>query len=243
MTIQRNNPSPPKAHGWITPLIANCARSITWPIEKWIIGRRDDAQDRPDEVEDHTKRAKKVDWYVAMCLCIELLLFVLIVNISCAPDWFRWIVLFPLFYKIVEINAYASRVSIFDRVIRLNTSSFVASKERIVILGFVNYLELIICFACIYAAHSSLIKGPQGHTIDWFDSVYLSAITQFTIGYGDLAPTSILRLFAVIQGISSILLLVLLIGRFISLIDADRSLANPTAPKKPQSSEGNEPTP
>lgn len=164
---------------------------------------------------------------MACWLTADLLLFVIIWSISCAPYWIRCVLAVLLVYRVVEIDAYALRIAVLDRVIRKQESSspFVASHERLIILGIINYIEMIICFAGIYAVDSSLIRGPEHHTIDWADPLYLSAVTQLTIGYGDLSPTGSLRLFAILQGLSSVFLLVILIGRFLSLLVPDRSLA------------------
>jgi Ion channel len=45
---------------------------------------------------------------------------------------------------------------------------------------------------------------------------YLSIITQLTIGYGDVYPTSWMRLVAAIQGLVGIVFVVLVFGRVIA---------------------------
>ena len=70
--------------------------------------------------------------------------------------------------------------------------------------SFVNIWLGILCttavFAiCYYATNTShnegrghfAIDGTHVHRIGLFDAIYFSLVTQSTIGYGDMAPTSV----------------------------------------------------
>src|SRR5207248_3677051 len=128
-----------------------------------------------------TKHANRVDALVASCFVLEFLCLI------AASQWrgnWRWLLLFTA-WRILDIAATAVRLSLFDRRHRsANASLAVASHERVVVLGLVNYVELVICFASIYAGFPDSIHGLR----DGLDVIHLSVISQLTIGYGDIYP-------------------------------------------------------
>lgn len=94
----------------------------------------------------------------------------------------------------------------------------VTSIKRSLILGMVGFLELIVAFACVYAAFPNYVHLPDNEQATAGVYLYFSSITQLTIGYGDVAPQSWLRLISVIQGLSGLALLAVTIGRFLALL-------------------------
>jgi len=70
------------------------------------------------------------------------------------------------------------------------------------------------CFGFIYAAHLGHLFGASRAAT----GIYLSFITQLTIGYGDVYPTGWLRIVAVIQGLVAALFVILVLGRIVASI-------------------------
>jgi hypothetical protein len=94
-------------------------------------------------------------------------------------------------------------------------------------------LPPLICFACIYTLGRDHIHLSQSRLLDWFDPLYLSAISQFTIGYGDLSPMSWLGAVVCVQGLLAVILLVLRIARFVAQLKRDISLDEQLATGNP----------
>lgn len=73
---------------------------------------------------------------------------------------------------------------------------------------FEGWIAMIFLFAAAYLGSTYIPGGEHGiHGIEKFslirqitDSIYFSAITSTTVGYGDLTPIGIAKLFAAIQG-------------------------------------------
>ena len=115
-------------------------------------------------------------------------------------------------WRILEIILVMFRVTLYNR--RHPGGSVFYSFDRSVVLGLINYLELIICFGAMYGCWSSYLDKVR----DIWDPIYFSFITIATVGYGDLKPTGGLRLAASLETIIGILLLVFILGRFVPLI-------------------------
>ena len=124
-------------------------------------------------------------------------------------------------------------VAVFDRLKRRDNK--VASFDRLVVLSFVNFLELCICFGLLYASDWHRLSGA-GRSVTAF---YFSAITQTTIGYGDVYPTGYLRIIAACQGIISLVFAALVFTRFVGTLprinaildDGETALAQSEAPR------------
>ena len=120
--------------------------------------------------------------------------------------------------RLVDILQAAVNVTIFDPMDRPAGEHQTASIGRALVLGLINYLEIMLLFAVVYAAYLPRLRNAGG----WSDAVYFSAITQATLGYGDLLPTGHLRWFVSAQGFLGIGFPVLVIGRFISALPGIR---------------------
>ncbi len=155
------------------------------------------------------ERVQFIDYYVIAWLLLELF-FVILACLDCGPGWFRVIVAIIAITRIIEIVQVNVNTTVFDYMSGRSDEE-VASKLRMVVLSGVNYLELIICFGLIYAVNVSEIGSKQPVL-----AFYLSLITQLTIGYGDVHPLGWLRVVAAIQGLASLLFIVLVFGRFIA---------------------------
>jgi len=84
----------------------------------------------------------------------------------------------------------------------------------------ISYLEVILYFATIYAILPETWFSDH-KLANGFDALYFSIITITTVGYGDLAPVNtVARLLAGYQALIGLLLVVLVIGTYVS--DAQR---------------------
>jgi len=221
---QKNNDSNSQKNnlmGWITPLIAKTLIIIT-SINQVFIGKRLAALEKAENGELTSERAKRVDTYVFTFFLIELFLFTLLTLTCVRENWVSIFIFIILLFRILDILATALRVSIFDRKFSSLKFHAVACIERVIVLGFLNYVELIICFAGLYLFKSNDLCNAK----DWLDYIYFSAINQMTIGYGDICPTRWLRLVAISQGLAGLLLLIVLIGRFIGILKRQTDLSD-----------------
>jgi hypothetical protein len=98
---------------------------------------------------------------------------------------------------------------------------------RAVVYGFTYFFESIFCFAAFYAAFPQFVIVTTKTSGPILDAIHLSFVTAFTIGYGDVAPIGWLRPVAWIQGASSMILVVLMVGRYVGLLQAiERGVRN-----------------
>jgi len=110
--------------------------------------------------------------------------------------------------KLLGYLNYYFQVYVFDYVGRYATSPI-----RVLINGVLT----IITFGILYYLADTFLHGygsiestlPQGinHSHDFLNALYYSAITFFTIGYGDYFPEGILKLFAAFEGFSGVFLM------------------------------------
>lgn len=233
--MNSNGSQPPKLRGWITPLVGSMVRFISGKSEL-ILGRRLESQEKADDLELTSKRAKRVDTYIAVWIMIEAAFFLLVSWLRGEYTGLCWVLIALVAFRILDIPCTAVRIAVFDgSELPKGVRPVVASHERIVVLGFTNFFELIGCFAVIYAIEPQLLGTCDP---DWFDPLYFSVISQLTIGYGDLQPVAWLRPVACLQGLLAILVLFLLIGRFISVMPPERSLDYEQRKQKDDSTHG-----
>lgn len=176
-----------------------------------LLGNRADLT--PDQIESRAftaARARRVEAFIFAYLILDSLAFAATFS-GRQPLLFAglaWVVL-----RGVDIVQATVNVMLFDPM-RGRTDSQVASRVRLVVRGFVNFLELLVCFATVYASFIDKLKGA---TSPW-DALYFSVITQLTIGYGDLAPLGSLRAVAAIQGLGGLAFLALVFARTIAAL-------------------------
>jgi hypothetical protein len=169
----------------------------------------------PEEVNSHEftrTRVKLIDRYVAGCIAVEISLCALVTWVQHLSLFWKCLIVVAASVRIIEIVQVTVNVAVFDRLKRRDNK--VASFDRLVVLSFVNFLELCICFDLLYASDWHRLSGA-GRSATAF---YFSAITQTTIGYGDVYPTGYLRIIASCQGIISLVFAALVFSRFVGTL-------------------------
>lgn len=69
------------------------------------------------------------------------------------------------------------------------------------------YLTLISSFAILYTGIELVgIQVIEGETTSIIDIIYFSAITMLSVGYGDIVPVGMGRIFAIVQALIGFLL-------------------------------------
>ena len=200
--------------GWITPLLGLLLFLLTLP-SNLILGSRLGARDAREDAARRRYHALKIDTWVASWFAAEWGIYAILMSTK-ASTALRDVLLILILWRVSDILATAVRIPLFDlRRVRSPHSS----TERIIVLGLINYLEVAICFGCVYAfwpglVSTSVVNG--GDKLGWFDPLYLSCVTQLTIGFGDVSPTHGLRIASCLQGFASLGLVALLIGRFLA---------------------------
>lgn len=206
--------------GYITPAVAWLTGCITSPFE--FIFKPRVGNDGEQDILNTNKRAKRIEIFNLITFFFEITLFECFFREWINSFW-AGIFIFLIGYRISFIVLYLLKVSLFDRKnIPQNVPHYVASVERLIVLAFVNYIELAICFSIIYVFGKDNLIGFDG----WFSPIYFSFITQMTIGYGDIKPDGWIRFVVCIQGLSGIIILVLGVGNFVRLLPSVKSVAD-----------------
>ncbi len=199
------------AQGWITPTLHRIVTLINWPSERIIHKKLTSAFGGADLHSETVHNAKRVDNFVATCTGISLLLYIATVS-ALAPSLMRILALLFVTWRIIDTVAVTFRMTLFKEwdypVVAIT------SHARVITLGILNYVEIWLCFAVMYAIHPGWLR--TGGECDWLTPLYFSAVTQLTIGYGDVTPVGSGRGATILQGGIGLLLLVLLLGRFIA---------------------------
>ena len=115
--------------------------------------------------------------------------------------------------RIIEVVQVTVNAAVFDSFTRKQDNR-ILSAARMLVLGFVNFVELCVCFGIVYAANFKHLVGA-GQPVTAF---YFSIVTQLTIGYGDVFPTGGLRICAAVQGLISLIFVVLVFARFVTTL-------------------------
>ena len=115
--------------------------------------------------------------------------------------------------RIVHIMQAVVNLSVFDQL-RLREPIVISSAVRTVVLSFLNYLELVACFAILYLSLPGQLVGLE----HWSDALYFSVVTQLTVGFGDIRPVHWARLVTTVQAIIAVVFTVLIFGRIIAVL-------------------------
>ncbi len=150
-------------------------------------------------------------------------------------------------YRIIDIVQAGVNTTLFDplRLAQQGPQTILAFHRKL-LLEAINFVELVLLFGCLYALSLARLNGAAD---DWSDAFYFSAITQLTIGYGDIQPLGSFKLLAVVQGLTGFFFALVVLARVVSvlphMIDLSarpKTAADPAAPV-PTASESPSPDP
>ena len=164
-------------------------------------------------VSDSERRHVRMDMYNL------LFLVVVTVALALAPS-LPVFAAFIAIYRWVDVTGYRA----YFLLVKSRQEPWTAIiARRSIVIAFINFVEVIICFAIAYLTFGD-IKPTSPITPCSFDRVtalYFSAITMFTIGYGDFIPVNWLsRLIVMLQCFSSLVFFAFVIPALMSLFSA-----------------------
>ena len=166
------------------------------------------------------RRSRRVEGYILTWIGIEV---VLLTGLANSVAWPAWIPRALAVVRILDIFQSSVNMSVFDQL-RTEKSLVISSAVRTLVLSFLNYIELLVCFGIIYASMDGLLLGSSG----WLDDLYFSVVTQLTIGYGDIHPIGWARFVSVSQGLIAVAFTILIFGRIVSVLPAIGSVMSHT---------------
>lgn len=146
-----------------------------------------------------------IDFYILLKLIFPILILV--------NDWQNstliiWIMIYVLLETILYIPTLIFASDLFSKP---------RSYKRSMLLLFLNYLEIVFAFGVLYSCDNYLNKPLTS----WFDAVYFSIITSYSIGYGDFYPiTTIGKVLVSIQSLLFLFFVVLFLNFFSTKIKA-----------------------
>jgi Ion channel len=175
-------------------------------------------KDFPQVIYDDSyliKATKRVDylnmiWWFIIIACYIVMVY--------TEGWICTLILIIVLLRIINIVSRQLRV-IFITYSDDGDSitSRIVSTKRNLLFAFIHYIELIICFASIYANFPQKLK-ISSDSDDKLVYLYFSNISQLTIGYGDITPLGFIRFVVSFQGMIGLLIVALTIGKFVGMI-------------------------
>jgi hypothetical protein len=197
-----------------------CAQYIS--VSFWLLQSRADAINASTggasfDLDTLRRRSRAIERYLVIWFLVEASLFIALNRIPC--NW-RAAAVVPAVYRAFEIFQTVINVNLLDAFsLRQPGRNYVASLARMIILSLWNYMEIVICFAIYYASNIAHFNvSPHGESIGRSAALYFSAVTQLTIGYGDIAPTELTRLVATLQGLTAFVIALFAVGRIVNLL-------------------------
>lgn len=214
--------------GWITPRIAVMSDFFHALVPE-SIGTRLDGQKKYGIPGFTAERAARTDTFVWKCLLIDIAVYLAVSALqvleTCTCEkaiatFLACLVTGPfLLWQLTNIMGTAFRISLFDAWFNPpDLTPKVASYPRIVVLGLINFVQMMFVFGTLYAIDPVSISMPEDQTADWLDPLYLSCIAQTTIGFGDRHPEGWLRVVAMVQSLCIFSFLVVFLSRAVSVL-------------------------
>jgi hypothetical protein len=165
-------------------------------------------------------RSRRKELYILTWFVIEALLLLFA---ELEAGWPLWIPRVLATIRILDIFQSAVNLSVFDQL-RTDERVVISSAVRTLVLSFLNYLELLICFGIVYVTMLGQLAGAE----TWLDAIYYSVVTQLTIGYGDIRPVGTARFVSAIQGLVAVAFTILILGRIVSVLPKIESVMKHT---------------
>jgi hypothetical protein len=165
---------------------------------------------KQDPTGSITRRSHRVEAYMLAWFVVEIAMLAAAAGAVPVP---LWIPRTLIVIRILDIFQTSVNMSVFDQL-RTDERLVISSAVRTLVLSFLNYLELLICFGILYTTMTSALVGSTG----WLDDLYFSVVTQLTIGYGDIRPVGWARFISVVQGLISVAFTILILGRIVSVL-------------------------
>ena len=155
-------------------------------------------------------RSRRKELYILTWFVIEMLLLLFA---ELEAGWPLWIPRVLATIRILDIFQSSVNLSVFDQL-RTDERVVISSSVRTLVLSFLNYLELLICFGIVYVTMLGQLAGAE----TWLDAIYYSVVTQLTIGYGDIRPVGTARFVSAMQGLVAVAFTILILGRIVSVL-------------------------
>lgn len=155
-------------------------------------------------------RSRRKELYILTWFAIEL---VLLLFTELDDGWPLWIPRVLATIRILDIFQSSVNLSVFDQL-RTDERVVIASAVRTLVLSFLNYLELLICFGIVFVTMLEQLVGA----VTWLDAIYDSVVTPLTIGYGDIRPVGTARFVSAMQGLVAVAFTILILGRIVSVL-------------------------
>ncbi len=165
------------------------------------------------------RRSRRVELYIIAWFAVEAALLASVASGILLPAVLVRVV---LAVRVMDIFQSSVNMSVFDQL-RTDKQVVISSAVRTLVLGFLNYIELLVCFGLIYTTLDSSLVGSTG----WMDDIYFSVVTQLTIGYGDIRPIGWARFVSVAQGLISVAFTILILGRIVAVLPKIDSVMKP----------------
>jgi len=162
-------------------------------------------------------RSARVDVYVLAWLAVELAFAFLAPS---ATGSLLWFILVALAYRVIDITQAAVNMTVFAHLRRPRGQYNITSATRALLLTLWTYGELALCFAIFYSSSAASLTGMA----TWWDPYYFSAITQLTVGYGDITPLGPTRILVPLQALLGLLLALVAIARIVGFMPRPRSV-------------------